>query len=308
MKKEFEEVKSALEWIDRIVKFLGPYKPKKKKMRINHVDQTSEIALLLNIPGPIKRKVAKLKVPAYQNFYIYEMMAEDFTPLDVSEYWKYTNGYWILDPKKLPDVDNFFLRLRGHMSPEVISKIVFVEEAKNRDQTEESDRYWLKCMIRDVELIEDVWDMLEIEDVDVSIKVGINRCFSAAIPFNYRKKIEATQKFLRAGHGIDREKLSRAWGELHRAQKSKGGSIEELMDLIGKLTRGEIFGEYVKVERPYHLGAIQREPGLSGPFPRYMFVQALTDLNLKQYVADDYLIFEKKKYINEVKNSLGIEE
>ena len=61
------------------------------------------------------------------------------------------------------------------------------------------------------------------------------------------------------------------------------------------------------MEKPYNLGAIRRERELSGPFPKYMFVQALTDLNLKQCVADGYLIFEKKKYIDEIKESIDIE-
>ena len=163
-------------------------------------------------------------------------------------------------------------------------------------------------MIKDVELIEEIWDMLEIEDVNVGIKVGINRCFSAIIPYNYRKKIESTQRFLRAGHGSDRQELFHAWGEYRKTLRMEGVSVEALMELIGKLTSGEIFGKYVYVDKPYNLGAIKRERELSGPFPKYMFVQALTNLTLKQCVADGYLVFEKKKYTDEIEESIDSEE
>ncbi len=308
MIKEVEGVKSALNWIDKVVDFLKPYKPQTKKIRINHNDQTSEIALLISIAGDYKRKVAKLKVPAYQNFYIHEMQAEDFTSVDIGDCWSFINGHWVLDTKSLPPFDNFFLRLRGHMPSEIISKIVFVEESENRDQTPEIDSYWLKCMIRDVDLVEKVWDALEIEEVGLDIKVGINRCFSVAVPSTYSKKIEKVQRFLRAGHEKDREELFRAWNEYRRAHQMKGISVRGLTMLIEKLTSGEIFGKYVSVDEPYHLGAIRREREFSGNFPEHMSVQANTNLNLKECIADGYLVFEKKKYIDRIKDDINTEE
>jgi hypothetical protein len=300
---------SALEWVNKVVGFLEPYKPIKKKMKINHADKTSEIALVLNMPSKLKLKFTTTKIPAYQNFYIDEMLAEDFSPLDVSNYWKRDfDGSWILDPKNLPNCDKFLVRLKGKMPQEVISNLVFINEATNRDQTEESDRYWMKCMIKDIELIESMWEVLEIEDVNVGIKVGINRCFSAAIPSGLTRKLKASQRFIRAGHMRDREELNRAWAELHRAQRSKGGNPDELLGLINRLTNEDSFGKYIYVDEPYNLGPIKKDSNTTGILPNFMYVQALTDLNLNQYAADGYLVFNKKKYIEDIKENMNIIE
>jgi len=300
---------SALDWIEKVLAFLGPYKPIKKKMRINHTDGTSEIGLVLNMPSKLKLKLTTTRIPAYQNFYVHEMQTEDFSSLNVSDYWKRDpDGSWILNPTKLPNCDKFFVRLKGKMPREIISRLVFINEATNRDQTEESDKYWIKSMIRDIELVEAMWEMLEIEDVNVGIKVGINRCFSAAIPSGFTKKLRATQKWIEAGHTRDRQKVYKAWAELRRAQYSKSCSPEEFMELISRLTSGDLFGNYLYVEKPYNLGSINRGSDTSGVLPNFMYVQALTDLNLKQYAADGYLVFNKKKYIEDIKEDLGVVE
>jgi len=298
------EIIDALDWTKRIYDFFRPYKSEIRKLRLNYKEQTSEIRLLIYIPDTIKRKVSKIEVPAYSNFYIHEMMDETFVSLPVAELWKYKDGKWILKPTSLPSSEKFFLSMRGFCPREVISKIVRVQEARNRDQTEEEDRYWLDCMIRDVELLEKVWTALEVEDVDVDVRVGIDRCFSSAIPRDYRKKIDAVQEYLAAGYSRDREKVGRAWRRLRLARRIPGVSVDDLMDLIMKLTSGELFATFVSVDPPYNLGAIKREEKFRGPFPERMMVEALTDLNLKQYTATGYLTFKKKKYIDKIKETI----
>ena len=298
---------SALEWVNKVLEVLKPYKPIKKRMKINQMDKTSEIALVLNMPSRLKLNLTTTKIP-YPNFFVNEMLTEDFSPLNVSDYWRRDHdGSWILNPKNLPNCDRFFVRLKGTMPQEVISKLVFIGEAANRDQTEESDKYWLECMIKDVELVETMWEMLEIEDVNVGINVGINRCFSAAIPSGFTRKLRATQRYIEAGHTRDRQKVYNAWAELRRSHHTKSCSPEEFMELISRLTSGTIFGNYVHVEEPYNLGLIDRGSD-TGVMPNFMRVQALTNLDLKKYAAGGYLVFEKKKYIEEIKGYLGVDE
>lgn len=304
MLSNLKEISTALDWTQKTYDFFKPYKPEIKKMRINYKDQTSEIRLLLSIPDTIKRKVSKIEVPAYSNFHIHEMMDEIFTSLPVSDLWRYENEKWILNAKLLPPSEKFFLILRGRFPKNIISKIVRVQEARNRDQSDEEDKYWLDCMIRDVELLEKVWTALEVEDVDVGVKVGIDRCFSSAIPHDYRKKIEAVQKFLASGYERDREKLGRAWRNLRYAQSLKGVSVDDLMNLFTKLTSGELFSTYVYADDPYDLGPIKRDEKFKGPFPEKMMVEALTDLNLKQNTATGFLTFKKKKYTDTIKEAV----
>jgi hypothetical protein len=301
---KISEILTAIDWINKAIEYLKPYKPLKKRMKINYNNRTSEIALLLNIPNRLKLKFTTTRIPAYQNFHIKEMMAEDFSSLNINDYWKRQHdGSWVLNSKGLPNCENFLIKLEGKMPTQTISQLVFVDESMNRDQSKDSDRYWLKCMIRDVELVEQIWDNLEIDDVNVGIKVGINKCFSSAIPSAYVRKIKATQRFIKAGHKRDREELFKAWFELHRSQDSRS-TTDDLIELINRLTSGELFENYVFVEEPFDIGSIDRDTD-AGILPNFMNVQARTDLNLKQDIADGFLIFNKKQYINDIKQNLG---
>lgn len=302
-----EEVLSNLEWISKVVNHLGPYQPIKKRMKINHTDKTNEIALVLNVPNTLKRKLYKIKLPyGRDTFIISDMLTEDFTPLNPIEYWKFTpDGYWILDPKKLPNCDKFLLTLKGRISPEALQKIIYVDESTNKDRDEDSDRYWVKCMIRDIELVENIWELLEIDDVNVAIKVGINKCFSTAIPPSYSRKIKATQRYFTAGFGKDREQLYRAWAEFRRSQQDPGCTMDEFVKIIGNLTTGELFEKYIHINDPFNIKNIIRDNS-NNILPSYMSVQAITNLNLEKYAADGELIFEKKKYIDDIKGSMGI--
>ncbi len=162
-------------------------------------------------------------------------------------------------------------------------------------------------MIRDIELVENIWDLLEIDDVNVAIKVGINKCFSTAIPPSYSRKIKATQRYISAGFGKDREQLHRAWAEFRRSQRDAGCTLDEFVKIIGNLTKGDLFEKYIHIDDPYNIKNIIRDD-TNNILPDFMSVQAVTNLNLKKYTADGELIFEKKKYIDDIKGSIGISD
>ena len=303
MKEKLEELEKIFEWGNKVVNYYKPYKPEVKSMTINYRTLSSEINLLLYIPDNIRRRITKVEIPAYQNFVITNMIDESFNP--IRHLWRFENGKWKLNPKSLPASEKFLVTLHGKVPKIVMSNLVRIQPAKNRDQTEEFDRYWLDSMIRNVGLLEQIWHELNVEDVNVAVRVGIERCFSATIPKELKMKLKATQRWIRAGHGLDREEVFRAWRDLRRASRAIKIPVDKIVDIMYKLTTGETFTRFLSVDRPYTLGDVRREEQLISLFPERMFVEALTELSLKQPTATGYLTFKKKKYIETIEQSFS---
>lgn len=228
-KADFTRILKAMEWIDKVIDYFRPYKPETKSMDINYRSQKAEVELLLHIPNNLKRKIRKIEVPAYQNFEISEMRDEVFNR--IGELWWFEDGKWKLNPSKLPSSEKYLLTLEG-IPHDALSKIVFIQPASNKDRTEEMDRYWLASMIRNVEILEKLWDALSVNDVIANVKIGIERSFSTTIPIKAKERLRTIQRWVRAGRGRDKEEVHRVWGELRRLETKSKISVDEIIDII----------------------------------------------------------------------------
>lgn len=298
--RNINKILSAVEWIDKVLDYFRPYKPETKSMTINYKNRDSEIELLFHIPTNMKRKIKKLEIPAYQNFIISEMRDESFNR--IRDLWWFEDGKWKLNTSKLPASERYLLTLKGKLSEDALEKIIYVQPATNKDRTEEIERYWLVCMIRNAQILERLWSALNVDDVTAGIKVGIERSLSTALPKDLRRRIDATQRWIRAGRGRDwHGEIHRAWREYHRAMKESIVSVDEIIDTIYKLTTGEFFTKFLVLDRPYNIGEIRREETFKGTFPERMYVEACTYLTLRQPTAEGFLTFKKKDYTEAAK-------
>jgi hypothetical protein len=270
-------------------------------MSINYRDRTSEINLALKIPTGLRRR-QPVEIPAYYGFVIAEMIDESFGP--VSGAWRYEDGKWKLDAAKLPQCENFLLKLKGNVSPKILDSLVRIQPAINRDQTEEADRFWLSCMLRNVELLEGIYKELNIDDVAVNVKVDIQRTFSSTIPGEFRRRLEATKRWITAGRGKNRDEVSRAWRAMRTLEATSKVPAEEIINTVLRLTTGEAFVSFLSVEQPFRLGLIMPEQ-FTGPFPSKMGVDTTTELGLARPSASGYLSFKKKAFAAELEKCLG---
>lgn len=300
---KLSDVEKVFEWMSKVKKAFDDFKPEFRDMRINHRTQKSELRLALYIPVSLRRKVAKVKVPAYQNFIVSEMIDESFSI--VPSAWVFDSGNWILKASSLPASERFLLKLIGEVPREIMSDIVRIQPAQNRDQTPEIDKYWLHSMIKNVDFIKQIYRELEVDDVNVMVHVGIERCFSATFPQEFKKLLRASQRWTRAGYSRDRNEIQRAWSELRRVTRHSRIQVGDIIEALYKLTLGELFAEYLVVEQPYSFGEMKREERFMGLFPQKMSVEACTDLNLKQPVATGYLTFKKKEYMKRIQEYLS---
>lgn len=297
------DIEKVFEWINKVKKFFEPFKPEFRDMRINYRTSKSEISLALHISNSLKRKIAKVEIPAYQNFVVSEMIDESFSR--VQSVWRFDHGKWILSPSILPASEKYLVKLKGEVPREILLNMVRIQPAQNRDQTPELDKYWLDSMIRDVDFIEPIYKKLEIDEVNLAVHVGVQRCFSTTFPKEMKKVLEASQRWTRAGYGRDRSEIQRAWSNLRKVTGTSKIQVGDIIRAIYELTLGDIFAEYLLLDLPYSLGEIKREERFMGLFPEKMSVEACVDLNLKQPFATGYLTFKKKEYTNKIERFLS---
>jgi len=184
--------------------------------------------------------------------------------------------------------------------------IILLKEIQNSiDPKSELNKYWLNSMIRNVDYFKKIYQELEIDDVNVSVHVGVERCFSTTFPKEMKRVLEASQRWTRAGHGRDRNEIQRAWLNLRKVTRTSKIQVGDLIQAIYKLTLGELFTEYLVVDLPYSLEEVKREERFMGLFPEKMSVNAFTDLNLRQPIAKGYLTFKKKKYMKKIEDFLS---
>lgn len=298
-----EDVLKTIDSMKKVIDYFKPFKPEVKAITINYRTYRSRVEFVVFVPDSIRRKFFDIEIPAYQGYRIVEMRDESFNRIEAL--WTYKKGRLVLDTKNLPSSERFLIVLEGKVPSNFVKRIVRVQPAINRDQSEEYDRYWLSCMLKDVTILERIWNSLEVEEVSVNVKVGIEKCFSAALPKEVKKALEATRELLAAGRGKSRDEIIRAWSKYRQAVK-KAPSADQLIDLIYKVTDGSFFRNYVTVDDPYSIRNVRRDESFPGPFPEKISVEAVTFLNLRTPEAKGYLTFKKKSYIEAIRQNIGV--
>lgn len=294
--KDIKNVFGIIKEVDEIIKKLGPYIPEVQSIRINYAEKNSDITLLLTVPRGIKRKIRKAEIPAYKGYTIYDMYDDSLNR--VHHVWEYKDGKWILDANKLPASEKYLLIMKGSISKEALDQIVKVHVPKDPKKEEELDKYWLHSAIKDMSILEKIWEELAVERVNLDVRVAVERYFTASIPRAIKMMLKSRRDLLIAIETRAREKARlesfyRYWSRIARARTG------ELWDLTRKLVSGEIFGNFLRVDYPYEIGSIAPvTPVLF--IPEGVGVGVLTDLNFGRPAAEGYLSFKKKEFSDRV--------
>jgi hypothetical protein len=298
-----ENVNKALGWVKSILERFQPFRPDVNSMIINYREQRSEIWLHIKIPSGMRRHLASVKIPAFEDFDISFMMDRSLHRMALP--WKLENKNWVLNPSVLLSDKDYLVVMKGPISKRVLDELVRVQPAMNRDQTPSEDKYWLSCMIRNQKLLETMYQELQIQEIDVKVKVGIERCFSTAVPPQLKKQLDTMDRWVQAGLGKDRGEVTKAWSALRFAYASGKIDQDSIASIVKTLTENEIFRQYVTVEPPFIIGDVRRNERFAGLIPNEMFVEAITELSLRRPECTGYLCFKKKDYIEIIKHELN---
>lgn len=294
---------SLVQQIDRVLDVFRPFKPEVRRFRINYLDRSSEIKYLLNIPTGIKRKThRKVELPATTEFRIDEVL-----DLDTTDFLNITfdsgGKKWIFNANDFPDSNRFLVTLKGRVSPDFLDRLVSVKCAINPTRKGENDCYWIHSALKDVSILQRIWDELDIERVNTTVRIGVERDFSSAIPHEIKRRLEVQRKLLQAiEHGQRNINLLKL--EYRRSIKRARISPADLMDLIMKLVSGEFFAGFIKLDDPFNLGLIEPYKELTSMVPERVKVGVLSDLNFQLPAAKGYLTFEHRRYVDSVSTAI----
>jgi len=280
-----------LQQLNQLRKALSPFKPEVKSMRILYRERISDLTLLLNVPRGIARK-KKIEIPAYAGYKIFDMYDESLNK--VNYVGEYSGGKWILDTSKLPASEKYLVIMKGRVSEDALDRIVKVHAPKDPKRGEEMDRYWIHSGIKDVSILEKIWEELAIERINVNVNVGIQRYFATSIPHPIKMMLKTRGQLLRAIDSGEREKSRLESFYRYWSRKAKA-TTGEIYELIRKILSGETFSDFIFIDPPYEIGSIiPVAPMLF--IPEGVGVEVETDLNFRRPAAEGYLTFKKKDF------------
>jgi hypothetical protein len=281
--------------VDEVINVFRPFKPEVRRFRIDYLTRTSEIKYLLTIPSGVKRITHdSIELPATTGFKIDEVIDMDTAKILKVDY-DTTAEKWVFKANDFPDSERFLVTTKGTISPDFLNRLVGVNCAVNPTQKDLCDCYWIHSALKDVSILEKIWDELDIDRVDIDVKIGVERFFSQAIPSPVKKKLEAQKALLDAVQQGKRNIEGLKHNYRYSAQKTNI-SPSELIELMMKLVSGEFFSNYLTVSDRFQVGTIDPHRELTAMIPERVKVGVLSDLNLKLPVAKGELTFKKKDF------------
>jgi len=304
--KVLSEVQAAAtlaKQLSEIAECFRPYKPEVRRFRIDYLDRSSEIKYFLSIPAGVSRTLhRKVELPTTSGFRIVEVLDLDTTDL-LSVSFNEDGKKWVCNLSNFPNSERFMMTLKGRVSTDFLDRLVSVKAAANPSREGEYDKYWIHSALKDVSILQRIWDELDIDRVDTDVRIGVERIFTSAIPRAIQNRIKAQKELLDAvaygARNIGRlERNYRYW------QKVTKVSPADLFDLIMKLVSGEFFSGFVSIDDPYVLGAMEPVRKLTAIVPERVKVGVQTDLNFRMPTAKGTLTFERKRYNDSVAKSI----
>ena len=268
-------------------------------MTINFSRQNSTIGLAINIEEGFRKNHSKIKIPAYPGFKITNMQDASFHK--IQSLWKRIGGEWILNTKDLPPSDGYFIELEGGIEEKDLKDLVHIKPSVNRDSNDEVDKYWLDASLKNPKKLEQIWDELQIDEVNVGVKIDVNKLFGLRLPQEIKDKADSIQKYLYAGKLGERGLQFKAMQDYKRQERKTPFHPNDFVQVIQNLTARDTLLDYVSIDKRYDIGDIDHPTTYEGLIPQDVKVQTLTTLTLRDPQASGYLILQRKLYLQKIK-------
>ena len=289
--------------VDEVLNVFRPYGPEVRRFRIDYLTRTSEIKYLLNIPSGVRRPThGTIELPTTTGFRIDEVLDLDTANLLTVDYDS-VGEKWVFDANHFPDSNRFMVTTRGMVSPDFLNGLVAVNCALNPTRRDNCDCYWIHSTLKDVSILEKIWDELDIDRVNVDVRIGVERFFSSAVPEAVKEKLRAQRELLSAIQQGQRN-IEGLKSKYRHAVRKTNISPSDLVDLMMRLVSGEFFSEYITLDKPFVLGAIEPHRDLASVVPDRVKVNVSSDLNLRLPAAKGELTFKRKDFTDKITESV----
>lgn len=288
----------SIEWLPIVLKHLKPLSPEVSKLEINYKYKKAKFFYKIGIPeNSMREKIGKVVIPKTGSFKINDFFDGNFRNiLNYIRYSAYDNAY-VINLRKLPLTNNFLIIFEGDLDPNLLNRLIRIQPAINKDSTDIIDKYWLDIMIRDIEVLEKIYESFKVNEINCSVKVGVERYFTTELPSSLKAGIDALNQFLSAGKESDRIKLFSAWMKYKRSIHDI--NKDEIENFFREVTKKFFLKNYIEIDPPFYLGEIGSHE-IEKIVPKSFSVEALSDLSLKEPAASGYLKFNKKEYKKKV--------
>lgn len=280
--------------------YLDDFRPQTKSVRYNYREATSEMTFLIEVPDSRKRNFGNVEIPMGEGYRFKEMFAlPDFTPVNAAYTTK--NGVLSFDPKELPSQERYIITLRGDVKTKSLEEIVHLKAPEDPKKEGETDSYWVHSAIKRPGVMKDVYDDMQVDNVDISLQVGVQRCFSNAIPQDVLEVFNRTRELLSASNEHDRNEVFKASRRRYQARSDLSSSPAEAAELIRSLATADHIQEYISVDDPFRERNINPTTPEKNIFPETISVDITTDLNLDRQAADGELKFQKSEFEDHIR-------
>lgn len=285
-------------WFNTIKEYFKDFRPEARSMTINFSSQTSTIGLAIVVEEGFRKNHNKIKIPAYKNFKITKMQDASFH--QIHSLWKYDNKNWVLNARDLPPSDGYLIELEGAIEETNLKNLVHIKPSINRDSNDDVDRYWLDASLKNPKMLEQLWTELQIDEVDLTVKIDVNKMFALKLPQEIKDKADAIQKYLQAGRQGDRGLLFKAMQYYKREERKNPFHPNDFIRVIKNLTARNTLLDYISVDERYNIGEVDNFTAYNGIIPQDIKVHTLTNLTLQNPQALGYLTLQRKLYLEKI--------
>lgn len=290
--------------LDRVKDYFSGYKPDARSVTYDYRNQTSEMTLKITVPDNLGRhargrSAGKVQIPRARGYEFREMFSsEDFAPVRAP--WTKTESYWVLDPTNLPPGENYMIRLdKRDIDAEEFTRIIDLNVPDDPVTKNGVDQYWVQSAIKDPRQLEATYEELKVDNVDLDIRVGVQRCFSNAIPDDV---LEGFKRWTEVRNAENRNEVVVAHRRFRKARKRMKMSEGELANYIRSLASAEQFEEFISIDSPYRRQEIEPTAYEHAIFPEQIRVSISTNLSLEQKAAKGTLEFHKEDYEEHIRD------
>ncbi|MEE9506169.1 MAG: hypothetical protein V3V98_03390 [Thermoplasmata archaeon] len=300
----FKEAESIVRSVLQYKKLLEPFRPDLRNLRLDYRTGEAEMVMHLYVPTS-GRSGKKVLVPDSAGLSIVDMYDGLITRVDHS--WKRTKRGLSLSARNLPKgSEHFILRATGEIPLRGLQH--FIETNKSTDcfDLRGEDVYWISCALTDIgiEAWKKIYKELMVQNVTVSVRVGVKACFTTTIPHKLRVVLEARRELILAMSSGNRNRIRKAKYRVDSLKRMSSASEEDVVKEIGGMLARPVFRNYVYATKPFKIGDLQGDELRMSAIPDTMTVEAFADLGYRQKKATGNIHFKREKYKRDVRRRM----
>lgn len=288
------DVSGIIKGLDRLKKYLADYNPDTKSVKWNHKDRSSEMTIKVEIPNSMRRRLNDVRIPIDDGYVIDEMYSSALNP--VKQNWKRKDDCWVLDPADLPSNEEYIIQMtKSNVDVDAFDKIIEVQSSQDSVADSGIEQHWVNARIKNRKMFEEIYKDFEVNDIELTVNVGVHKCFSTAIPDRVTEMFERTRELLKASSKGERGNVTVAHRRRHQAQQELNMSEQEAADIIRSLATAEDVGNFISIDNPFRRRRIEPTTH-ENALPAEVSVDVSTDLSLEKEAAAGNLKFNKDGY------------